>query len=117
MLCLVWIILSFVMMIISRNILPQVLSSVACAIVEVIGTMNTDPFLESFLSMYHENPKFRDGLLVARMSAFVSKANIHPNPKSLVDKVNFYFIVIILPFLDNTKSKRLKQKYLKLTLQ
>ena len=62
----------------------------AGAIVEVTGTMNTDPFLESFLSMYNDNPSFRNGLLVALMSAFVSKANGHPNPKFSVDVVNFY---------------------------
>ena len=62
----------------------------AGTIVEVTGTMNTDPFLASFLSMYSANPKFRKGLLVALMSAFVSKANGHPNPKFLVDVVNFY---------------------------
>ena len=55
--------------------------------------MNTDPFLESFPSMYHDNSKFRDGLLVALMSAFVSKASSHPNPKFLVDVVNFYIVL------------------------
>ena len=59
-------------------------------IVGVTGTMNTDPFLESFLSMYHDNPTFRDGLLVALMSTFVSKAKGHPNPKFSIDVVNFY---------------------------
>jgi len=63
---------------------------VAGAIVDVTGTMNTDPFLESFLTMYHDNPTFRDGLLVALISAFVSTVNGHPNPKFSVEVVNFY---------------------------
>jgi len=65
----------------------------AGVIVKVTETMNTDPFLESSLSMYHDNPTFRDGLRVALISAFVSKANGHPNPKFSVEVVNFYIIL------------------------
>ena len=68
-------------------------TNIACDIVGVTGTINTYPFLESFLSMYKDNPTFRDGLLVALMSAFVSKANGHPHPKFSVDAVSFFIAV------------------------
>ena len=79
--------------VITQNIAPcnnETRTNVAGAMVGVTGTMNIDPFLEIFLSIYHNNPTFRDGLLVTLMSAFISKAKGHPNLKFSVNAVNLY---------------------------
>ena len=60
------------------------------AALELNGAKNTDLFLQAFTQMYREHVEFREGLLVALMRAFVSKANGHRNPEFPLCSMNFY---------------------------
>ena len=60
------------------------------AALELNGTKSTDSFLQAFTEMYQEHVEFREGLLVALMRAFVSKANGHRNPEFPLCSMNFY---------------------------